>query len=111
MRLEKYIVPTIFPDHLQDVTRMISHETMKNALHPKNHHGFKHAQRTTDSRLLPIGVSLTGSRPVSYQTEYSARRGSTDRQASRLKIEWPKYKKYKEFKITTKAVEHRGYAD
>jgi len=83
MRLEKYIVPTIFPDHLPDVTRMISHETMKNVLHPKNHHGFEHAQRMTDSgRLSPIGVSLAGIpyRPVSYQTEYPARHESVDRQ-------------------------------
>jgi len=53
MRLEKYIVPTIFLDlDLPDAIRMISHETMKNALHPKNHHGFEYAQRTTDCHRL-----------------------------------------------------------
>jgi len=53
MHLEKYIVPTIFPDHLPDAARMISHETMKNALRPKNHHGFEHA-RIEDDRQWPI---------------------------------------------------------
>jgi len=49
------VVPTIFPDHhLLNAARMsTSHETMKNALRPKNHPDFEHAS-AEDNRRRPI---------------------------------------------------------
>jgi len=107
MRLEKYIVPTIFPDHLPDATRMISHETMKNVLRPKNHHGFEHARAEDDRQ--PIDILLVG---IPHRPDHTIRMSWKRRlKASRKSPNSENYKKYKVFKITTKIVEHRDYAD
>jgi len=72
----------IFPDHLPDAARMISHETMKNALRPKNYHGLTRARRR---RLIAADYRRLASHPPEsradqYRTRpYSARRGNADR--------------------------------
>jgi len=104
------VVPMMFLDHhLLDAARMTSHETTKNALRPKNHPGFEHARAEYDRRPIITDWRLTrrNRAPIPYQTEYSGRHGSADRQADhhRKSPNGENYKKYEVFKITTKAVE------
>jgi len=50
------------------IRRMTSHETTKNALRPKNHHGFKHACAEEDRRWpIVADQRLTRRNPVQYQ--------------------------------------------
>jgi len=75
------VVPTIFPDHhLLDAAQMTSHETMKNALLPKNHLGFEHARAKNRRPIITDWRLTRPHRPVPYQTKYSGRHGSADRQ-------------------------------
>jgi len=90
---------------------MTSHETTKNALRPKNYHGLEHA-RAEDNRRQPIVLlAEIPHRPVSYIRSNIPRGvGAPIDKASRP-LNGKNYKTYKVFKITTKAMEHRSYAD